>query len=62
MGLIIELMEKCDLLSISDGVDPYRYAVAFAFRNGSTMDYIQGNDLEALLDTVLKMYSPRATE
>lgn len=68
---ILQILERCDLLAISDGADypieiagrpagstgKYRYAVAFAARDGSVMDYVQGDDLPALLEEVLKRVS-----
>lgn len=64
-ALLLALLETCDLIAISDGAeDPivmegrkgslgdHRYAVAFAKRDKTVMDFVQGDDLEALLDEV----------
>lgn len=60
MELMLQVMEKCDLLTISDGVslgEPVRYAIGFADRTGIHIDYVQGDDLEALLKEVLERVS-----
>ena len=59
--LVVNILERCDLLAISDGAKlddgQAKYAVAFAARDDSVMDYVQGDDLEALLREALDRVS-----
>ena len=56
MELIIKLMRFCDLIAISDGVSAL-YAIGYASRDKEFIEYVEGDDFEALLNQVLQRVS-----